>query len=307
MKKVTVTGACGFIGSNLVHKLVSKGYFVSGIDNLDNNLYSDKVKLERLSRLQNLENFQFSQLDIAKDNIEKVIEGSQYVINEAAIPGQVLSWDLFEKYVTANILGVKNIIDTSLKFNVERIVQASTSSVCGKFAVGDENLPTNPISPYGITKLAAEKLFFAMSTNTNLNFSILRYFSVYGPGQRPDMAIHKFLKSIKRNQEFFVTGDGTQKRDLTYVDDVVDATISSMKLPKENHIFNISGGRQYSLNEIIENIFEVTAKIVKINYVARPRGDQEETFGDNSKAKEVLNFQPSVELKSGLAQQFESI
>ena len=307
MIKVVVTGACGFIGSTIVHELIKQGYFVHGVDNLDNNLYPKEVKQERLNKLLSLSNFSFDHLDLAKDDFEKVIEGSTYVINEAALPGQVLSWNLFPEYVSANIVAVEKLIQQSIKYGVSKVIQASTSSVCGRYAVGDELIPTKPISPYGITKLAAENLYFAMSENSDLNFTILRYFSVYGPGQRPDMAVHKFLKLIKHDQELHITGDGTQKRDLTYISDVVDATIKSMKFTDKNEIFNISGGRQYTLNEIVNECFDVVGRKIKINYIDRPIGDQEETFGENSKARIKLNFNPKVDLKSGLINQFGSI
>lgn len=307
MIKVVVTGACGFIGSTIVHELIKQGYFVHGVDNLDNNLYPKEVKQERLNKLLSLSNFSFDHLDLAKDDFEKVIEGSTYVINEAALPGQVLSWNLFPEYVSANIVAVEKLIQKSIKYGVSKVIQASTSSVCGRYAVGDEQIPTKPISPYGITKLAAENLYFAMSENSELNFTILRYFSVYGPGQRPDMAVHKFLKLIKYGQELHITGDGTQKRDLTYISDAVDATIKSMKFTDKSEIFNISGGSQYTLNEIVNECFDVVGRKTKINYIDRPIGDQEETFGENSKARIKLNFNPKVDLKSGLIKQFDSI
>jgi nucleoside-diphosphate-sugar epimerase len=305
--KVVVTGACGFIGSAITEKLISQGYFVEGIDNLDNNLYSKEVKEKRLSNLLNLDNFSFSNLDLATDNLDQSIEGSTYVINEAALPGQVLSWEIFPKYVSANILAVEKLLEKCLKYKVKKVVQASTSSVCGKFAVGNEAIPTNPISPYGITKLAAENLYYALGLNSDLNFAILRYFSVYGPGQRPDMAIHKFLKLIKSKSELNITGDGTQKRDLTFISDVVDVTISSMKFEESGQIFNISGGKQYSLNEIVNKCFDVVGNKTNINYVKRPKGDQEETFGDNSKARLKLGFDPKVDLIIGLQKQLSSM
>ena len=135
MIKVVVTGACGFIGSTIVQKLIKQGYFVHGVDNLDNNLYPKEVKQERLSKLLSLNNFSFDQLDLAKDDFEKVIEGSTYVINEAALPGQVLSWNLFPEYVSANIVAVEKLIQQSIKYGVSKVVQASTSSVCGRYAV----------------------------------------------------------------------------------------------------------------------------------------------------------------------------
>ena len=307
MIKVTVTGACGFIGSHLTKQLIERGFHVVGIDCLDDNLYSRSVKESRLKALKQLSNFDFANINIATDELDSSISDSKFVFNLAAIPGQVLSWKLFDKYVESNILGTKKVIDSCIRNKVTRIIHASTSSVYGKFAVGDELQDTKPISPYGITKLAAENLLFALTSSNNLDFTILRYFSVYGPGQRPDMAIQRFLTAIKMGQEINITGDGTQKRDITYVQDVVEATISASSLTEKKQIFNISGGKQFTLNQIINECFNVSGLKPKINYIDRPIGDQEETFGDISKAQKLLGFNPTFDIKTGLSNQFASL
>ena len=307
MIKVTVTGACGFIGSHLTKQLIERGFHVVGVDCLDDNLYSRSVKESRLKALKQLSNFDFVNINIATDELDSSIRDSKFVFNLAAIPGQVLSWKLFDKYVESNILGTKKVIDSCIRNKVTRIIHASTSSVYGKFAVGDELQDTKPISPYGITKLAAENLLFALTSSNNLDFTILRYFSVYGPGQRPDMAIQKFLTAIKMGQEINITGDGTQKRDITYVQDVVEATISASSLTEKKQIFNISGGKQFTLNQIIDECFNVSGLKSKINYIDRPIGDQEETFGDISKAQKLLGFNPTFDIKTGLSNQFASL
>ena len=307
MIKVTVTGACGFIGSHLTKQLIERGFHVVGVDCLDDNLYSRSVKESRLKALKQLSNFDFANINIATDDLDSSISDSKFVFNLAAIPGQVLSWKLFDKYVESNILGTKKVIDSCIRNKVTKIIHASTSSVYGKFAVGDELQDTKPISPYGITKLAAENLLFALTSSNNLDFTILRYFSVYGPGQRPDMAIQKFLTAIKMGQEINLTGDGTQKRDITYVQDVVEATISASSKTEKKQIFNISGGKQFTLNEIIDECFNVSGLKSKINYVDRPIGDQEETFGDISKAQKLLGFNPTFDIKTGLSNQFASL
>jgi len=307
MIKVTVTGACGFIGSHLTRKLIEQGYFVVGVDCLDDNLYSRSVKESRLKSLKQLDNFEYLNLNISKDELDSSIKGSKFVFNLAALPGQVLSWKLFDQYVESNILGTKKVIDSCIKNNVAKIIHASTSSVYGKFAVGNELQDTKPISPYGITKLAAENLLFALTNGNDLDYTILRYFSVYGPGQRPDMAIQRFLSAIKLGQEISITGDGSQKRDITYVEDVVDATISALSVTEKKQVFNISGGKQFTLNQIIDECFKVSGLKSKINYVERPIGDQEETFGDISKAQELLGFNPSFDINSGLSNQFASL
>jgi nucleoside-diphosphate-sugar epimerase len=307
MIKVTVTGACGFIGSHLTKQLIERGFHVVGVDCLDDNLYSRSVKESRLKALKQLSNFNFANINIATDELDTSISDSKFVFNLAAIPGQVLSWKLFDKYVESNILGTKKVIDSCIKNKVTKIIHASTSSVYGKFAVGDELQDTKPISPYGITKLAAENLLFALTNSNNLDFTILRYFSVYGPGQRPDMAIQKFLTAIKMGKEINITGDGTQKRDITYVQDVVEATISASSLNEKKQIFNISGGKQFTLNQIIAECFNVSGLKSKINFVDRPIGDQEETFGDITKAQKLLGFNPTFDIKTGLSNQFASL
>ena len=307
MIKVTVTGACGFIGSHLTKQLIERGFHVVGVDCLDDNLYSRSVKESRLKALKQLSNFDFANINIATDELDSSFSDSKFVFNLAAIPGQVLSWKLFDKYVESNILGTKKVIDSCIRNKVTRIIHASTSSVYGKFAVGDELQDTKPISPYGITKLAAENLLFALTSSNNLDFTILRYFSVYGPGQRPDMAIQRFLTAIKMGQEINITGDGTQKRDITYVQDVVEATISASSITEKKQIFNISGGKQFTLNQIIDECFNVSGLKSKINYVDRPIGDQEETFGDISKAQKLLGFNPTFDIKTGLSNQFASL
>jgi nucleoside-diphosphate-sugar epimerase len=307
MIKVTVTGACGFIGSHLTKQLIERGFHVVGIDCLDDNLYSRSVKESRLKALKQLSNFDFANINIATDDLDSSISDSKFVFNLAAIPGQVLSWKLFDKYVESNILGTKKVIDSCIRNKVTKIIHASTSSVYGKFAVGDELQDTKPISPYGITKLAAENLLFALTSSNNLDFTILRYFSVYGPGQRPDMAIQRFLTAIKMGQGINITGDGTQKRDITYVQDVVEATISASSITEKKQIFNISGGKQFTLNQIIDECFNVSGLKSKINYVDRPIGDQEETFGDISKARKLIGFNPTFDIKTGLSNQFASL
>ena len=307
MIKVTVTGACGFIGSHLTKQLIERGFHVVGVDCLDDNLYSRSVKESKLKALKQLSNFDFANINIATDELDSSFSDSKFVFNLAAIPGQVLSWKLFDKYVESNILGTKKVIDSCIRNKVTKIIHASTSSVYGKFAVGDELQDTKPISPYGITKLAAENLLFALTSSNNLDFTILRYFSVYGPGQRPDMAIQRFLSAIKMRQEISITGDGTQKRDITYVEDVVNATMAALTLNEKKQIFNISGGKQFTLNQIIDECFKVSGTKSKVKYIERPIGDQEETFGDISKAKEKLGFNPTFDIFTGLSNQFTSL
>lgn len=298
--KVLVTGCAGFIGHNLVQKLIKDSYKVVGIDNLNDILYSSEKKKENLKKIIELPNFEFIEFDLLSGNFDKLNLEFEFVINLAALPGQALSWHRFDDYLDNNVKTLHNLIEFSIKNKVKRFVHASTSSVYGHMAIGDENLNTNPVSPYGVTKLASEKLLFAYNKYYGLDFNILRYFSVYGPGQRPDMAISKFINKIRNSQKIEIHGKGEQVRDFTFVSDAIQATTSAMISESKNEIFNISGGSQCSLNELIqklENILEIKAIS---DFVERPIGDQDRTFANITKAKQLLSYCPKISLDDGL-------
>lgn len=297
---VLVTGCAGFIGHNLVQKLIIDGYTVVGVDNLNNILYSSEKKRENLKKIIELPNFKFIEFDLLNQNLDKLDIEPTFVINLAALPGQALSWKRFDDYLDNNVKTLHNLIEFSIKKNVKRIVHASSSSVYGHMAIGDENSSTNPVSPYGITKLASEKLLIAYNKYFGLEFNTLRYFSVYGPGQRPDMAISKFIHKIKNSQKIEIHGKGEQIRDFTFVSDAVQATISAMNSDSKNEIFNISGGGQCSLNELIHKIENILNIKSISDFVERPIGDQDRTFANITKAKKMLSYYPKISLDDGL-------
>ena len=303
--KILITGGAGFIGSTLAKQLHLMTHDVTIIDNFNDTLYNSRIKRARCQKFQ-ASDVKIIEGDINDLNRVDFFRKFDLIFNEAGLPGQFLSWNNLEKYLEANTLGVAKILD-SIKHTDTKLIQASTSSVYGRNVFGKEDQQLNPCSPYGVTKTAAENLISAYSQNFKINHKILRYFSVYGPSQRPDMAIQKFLLSIFKNEIITITGDGSQQRDLTFVSDIVDGTISAAFSESEHKILNLSGGKLYSINEIVAACMVVTGKKVKIQYKERPVGDQEVTSGNHNLASEELNYKPKVSLHDGVEQQYRWI
>ena len=306
--KILVTGSCGFIGSAVTNELLNQGIDVIGIDSLNDLLYPKIVKETRLTKLKSYRNFSFYQLNLAKESLDGLLEGVDFIINEAGLPGQLLSWSKFNDYVESNLISLHRILEAAGNLNnPPKIVQASTSSVYGSNAWGDELQELTPCSPYGVTKLAAENLLASYKSSAGLDYIVLRYFSVYGPGQRSDMAIDIFFHKILTGEAINVFGEGDQLRDFTYISDVVKGTLSSLENGNSGEKYNISSGRPISLNELIQLCFEVSGKSVPIIYKQKSRGDQDKTYGDNSKAFHNLNFKPETDLREGLTLQWEKL
>jgi nucleoside-diphosphate-sugar epimerase len=305
-KSILVTGCAGFIGSHLTLRLLEQGHYVYGIDNFDNLVYETKIKSENCKRLFNYDNFKFKRQNVLKLDVT-TFSGSNIdlVINLAALPGQILSWDNFELYVQNNLLSTEKIINFMKMNKVPRIIQASTSSVYGNINNGDENFTTSPISPYGITKLASEHLIKSFSHINQFSYQILRFFSVYGPNQRKDMAFAKFIRAISRNEEIYLTGDGNQIRDFTYVDDVSNIILKMVDLNLNNETFNICSNSPIKLIESLNLIETLMNTKAKIHFREHVKGDQLITFGNNSKIKEALAYNQFTNLTKGLENQIE--
>ena len=298
MTKALVTGCAGFIGSHLVDKLLELGYKVIGIDCFT-DYYSREIKEANISNALNHENFKLIEEDIL--NMDKYPE-VDYVFHEAAQAGVRASWGKsFEIYTRNNIEATQKLLEFYKDSNLKKFVYASSSSV-----YGDAELPMRedsllkPVSPYGVTKLAGENLCYLYQKNYNVPTISLRYFTVYGPRQRPDMAIHKFVKAIFNGDEITVFGDGTQTRDFTYVDDIVEATLMAAESDLAGEIFNIGGGNRMSVNELINEIEKIVEKQAKIKYIAKQKGDVRDTLADTSKAKELLGWDPRVNIINGV-------
>ena len=300
--RIVVTGAAGFIGSTLSEALVAAGHEVVGLDAFI-DYYPRPMKEANLAELRDAPGFRFAALDLRTDDLDPWLDGADAIVHEAAMAGLMRSWTDLELYASCNILATNRLIDAARRAGVGRFVLASTSSVYGTEAVGDETRPLEPSSPYGITKLAAEKLVLAHVALHGFPATIIRYFSIYGPRQRPDMAYHLFTEAMLDGRPITVFGDGEQTRSNTYIDDAVDGTMRALERGAVGGIYNIGGGRTISLNEAIALIAEhVGVEPVIERRPARP-GDQRHTSADVSRARQALGYEPTVEPADGLARQ----
>ena len=297
-KKALVTGCAGFIGSHLVDKLLELGYEVIGIDCFT-DYYPGELKGKNVSNALNHKNFKFVKEDILE--MEEFPE-VDYVFHLAAQAGVRASWGKsFEIYSRNNIEATQRLLEFYKNRELKKFVYASSSSV-----YGDAELPMKedsilkPVSPYGVTKLAGENLCYLYWKNYNVPTVSLRYFTVYGPRQRPDMAIHKFVKAILNDEEITVYGDGKQTRDFTYVDDAVEATILAAEDTIMGEVFNVGGGSRISVNELIEQIEIIVKHETKLKYGEKQRGDVGDTLADTSKAGKLLGWKPMTNIDKGL-------
>jgi UDP-glucuronate 4-epimerase len=300
--KVVVTGAAGFVGSHLAEALLADGHEVVGIDCFT-DYYTRADKEANLLVARQHPAFTFVEADLRTDPLEPILDGADAVVNEAATPGLVLSWDDFERYQSTNLSAVKRLIDASLATGIGHFVQASTSSVYGVDATGAEDSTTLPVSPYGVTKLAAEHLLRAHRESFGLPLTILRYFSIYGPRQRPDMAYRIFCERLLRGEAITVFGDGEQSRSNTYVGDCVAATVAALERPGDGTIMNIGGGREITLREAISILAEELGVEPVIEHQPTRKGDQRRTVADTSRARDLLGWEPAVAPEEGLAEQ----
>jgi UDP-glucuronate 4-epimerase len=302
--RYVVTGGAGFIGSVISRTLLEKGNSVVIVDKLDSLLYPSYVKKSRLEILKAQYTFDFHELDLATKNVAEVIQPNDIVIHCAALPGQVLSWENFNAYSNANILATKNLLDACVSRKVQNFVYSSTSSVYGKEANPKLNFQLEPHSPYGVTKLAGENLARCYNSNFGLSTKILRYFSVYGPGQRSDMAIQIFLESIRDNKEIVISGNGEQSRDFTYVEDCARATISAAQSNAPFLITDVSGGEVATILEVLKICFEVSGRRVPVRFMSRVRGDQDTTLARSLDSRLSFGSDQTTKLLEGIKNQW---
>jgi nucleoside-diphosphate-sugar epimerase len=303
--KCLVTGAAGFIGSHLCERLVSLGHDVLGLDAFV-PYYEPEQKRGNLQRVQQLNGFELVDVDLRKHALEPLLDDVEVIFHLAAMPGLVQSWVDFDGYWSCNVLGTQRLLEAirGSSRSLKRFIYASTSSVYGRFASGDESLPTRPISPYGVTKLAAEHLCRAHSETHGLPVVALRYFSVYGPRQRPDMAYNRFVRALLLNEPLVVYGDGRQVRGNTFFEDCVSATVAAVDaIPGE--VYNVGGGETADVWDIIRRLERLSGRKATIRQEAERPGDQRYTFADTSKLRRHLGWAPRVTLDEGLMQQIE--
>lgn len=299
-----VTGAAGFIGSHLCERLLALGHNVTGVDTFI-PYYPRELKERNLTNARSHAGFRFHPIDLRIDPLEPLIANADVVFHLAAMPGLVKSWQDFDGYWTCNVLTTQRLLDTVRNANrkLQRFVLVSTSSVYGAHASGDESLPTQPISPYGVTKLAAEHTARAYSEAFGIPIVTLRYFSVYGPRQRPDMGYFKFIQALLKNEPVTVCGDGLQVRGNTYVDDCIDATIRAVQAPV-GEIFNVGGGEVVSVWDVLHKLEAIAGHKFEIRREAARPGDQQQTLADTRKLRTLLGWEPTTRIDDGLARQF---
>ncbi len=302
---ILVTGCAGFIGSHLTEELLKRGYEVRGIDSLD-DYYSVELKKQNLELLKQCKDFSFLKGDIMDDKLVKdSVKDVSIVFHQAAIAGVRESFKKPLKYMKVNVLATAKLLDASL--DVERFIFSSSSSVYGEVAEEElplkEDMTLKPVSPYGMSKKLCEELCDMYSDFYGLPTVSHRYFTVYGPRQRPDEAFQKFITATLNGGEIEVYGDGNQTRDFTYISDIVEANLLSMK--KGSGTYNVGCGSRISVNDVVEVIEEVTGIAPKVSHIERQRGDVMHTLADISKAQRELGYAPNVGLKEGIGKQVE--
>ncbi len=301
--RILVTGAAGFIGSHLVEALVQDDFEVVAIDCLLEESYDSQIKNNRLIALDKLNKVTTRNVDLRSPLPKDLLVGIDAIINEAAMPGLMKSWTDFDIYLNCNVLAVDNLARAAVQAGNIPIVHVSTSSVYGALVEFDEDGPLTPVSPYGVSKLAAENLLVAHHKNFGLPHTILRYFSVYGPRQRPDMAFNIICESILKDKEINVFGNGLQTRSNTFVSDIVQATISAVKCSPLNIPINVTGGHSVSLLEAIAIIEDALKRKARLRFVEPRPGDQLHTKENYDRASKFLAYNPKVDIHSGLRAQ----
>lgn len=309
--KALVTGAAGFVGSTLSERLLSDGWSVVGIDSLT-DYYDQTTKLRNIAEVGShvrSESWRFVEGDLNAVDLNALLDGVDVVFHQAGQPGVRKSWGTdFAQYVYANIDATQRLLEAAKDSpSLQRLVYASSSSVYGDA----ESYPTletavpKPRSPYGVTKLAAEHLFSLYAANFGVPTVSLRYFTVYGPRQRPDMAFTRFLTSAILEEEITLYGDGEQIRDFTFIQDVVDANVrAAVSAVQPGDVLNICGGSSVTVNEVLQHIGEISGRSLNITRYPAVAGDVRRTGGDSSRAKSVLGWQPVHSVREGLEAQY---
>lgn len=298
MHSALVTGGAGFIGSHMVGKLLSLGYEVIGLDCFT-DYYSRDIKEKNVESALTNEKYNFIEADILD---MKTFPEVDYVFHLAAQAGVRASWGKrFDMYTRNNIQVTQKLLEFYKDSSIKKLVYASSSSVYGdaKLPMSESSL-LKPVSPYGVTKLAGEHLSYLYWRNYTIPTIALRYFTVYGPRQRPDMAIYNFVKAIFNGEKLSVFGDGSQTRDFTYIDDVIEGTLLAADSNIVGEVINIGGGSRISINKVLKLIENITKKEAKVTYLERQRGDVRDTWADVSKAEVMLHWRPRVDISSGL-------
>ena len=306
--KALVTGCAGFIGSTLTERLLADGADVVGIDCFT-DYYPRPYKERNLAGVLKHPRFRFIEAPIQELDLPPTLVDRTHVFHLAAQAGVRKSWGRdFEIYSVNNIEVTQLLLEAATSMPLlERLVYSSSSSVYGDrvaMPMREDALP-EPVSPYGVSKLAAEQLCYLYFANFAVPTVSLRYFTVYGPRQRPDMAFHKFLRAALRNEPITLYGDGDQTRDFTFISDAVNANVLAATRGVPGRVYNIGGGSRVSVNEVLKVIERVTGRPPQVTVDAAQKGDMRHTYADTSRAHEDLGYAPTVGLEAGLTAEYQ--
>jgi nucleoside-diphosphate-sugar epimerase len=304
--KMLITGAAGFIGSQLARTCLEQGHDVTGVDALT-NYYAPEYKRDNLAAL-NEYNWHFVEGDLTSIDLGALLEGVEVVFHLAAQPGVRTSWgSTFSAYVDNNVVATQRLLEAARDMPLRRFVFASSSSVYGDAETlpTGEDTPLLPISPYGATKAVGEHLLRVYRKSYGLPYVTLRYFTVYGPRQRPDMAFYKLIDAALARQEITIFGNGNQTRDFTFAQDAVDGTLAAALRGQAGHVYNLGGGARTSINEVLEIISQLTGNDLSVRYERAQDGDARDTAADTTAARTDLGYAPSRSLREGLREQVD--
>ena len=303
---MVVTGAAGFIGSHLCEALIARGDNVTGIDCFT-DYYDPAQKRANIAALAKHPRFRLVEESLTATDLDPLLDGAAVVFHLAAQAGVRRSWGTeFEHYIEHNVRATQRLCE-AMKGSGARLVYSSSSSVYGETAhlPMREDHPTRPRSPYGVTKLAGEALCLLYGDNHGLAVTCLRYFTVYGPRQRPDMAFHRFIAAMLAGDPIDVYGSGAQTRDFTYVSDAVAANLAAAGYDGHETVFNIGGGSRVTLNSVIDLLGEITGRAPDARYREAQKGDVTHTYADITLAGRELGYAPRVTMEEGLAREVE--
>jgi nucleoside-diphosphate-sugar epimerase len=303
---VVVTGAAGFIGSHLTERLLAQGHEVAGIDCFT-DFYARELKERNLEVARGDRRFSFHEVDLVDVDLQAILDGASVVYHLAGQPGVRPSWgNQFDRYVRDNVIATQRLLECLKDRPIDRLVFAGSSSVYGDaemFPTKESALP-RPLSPYGVTKLAAEHLTHLYTRNFDIPAVSVRYFTVYGPRQRPDMAFARFMQALMDGDEIEVFGDGEQTREFTYVSDAVEGTIKAATADVVGEVFNLGGGSRVTVNQVLATLEQISGLKVRRRDLPAAPGDPRHTGASINLARKLLGWEPRVSLGEGMATQW---